>query len=445
MAMPASPWASGCNFMQILRFYLEIRTQMRNFAAKSEEMKKLFIALLALTVLTGCHKDKEEDRSADRTVLVYMSGENNLSSFAQKDLDELIIGSKSIGHNNLIVYVDRSSYKELPWLARLKDGQITDSVSIADMGISESDEYASDPAVMEKVIRYTINKYPSNNNDYALAFFGHGSGWLVKDSIAYTSMARNRAYGIDNGRNSESMDGKWLNIPSMKKVLEKFPRFSYIFFDCCNMQCLEVAYELRNVADYIIGSPAEIPAVGAPYITVAPAMMEKTTFWKSIVDRYAEQRASGYDLPLSVIKTSEMENLAHATKNALNASKENFSGSTYPNLSGLIHYYYTFSDKQLYYDANDFILKYAPTNEYNTWKQAFDKVVIYKIMADTWMTNLVPSWGIWNDFYGDFEMTEEKYGGVSMFIPQWKSQTTDNINIKQFGWYYAAGYESVGW
>ena len=407
-------------------------------------MKKLFIALLALTTLAACHKDHEEDRSAERTVLVYMSGENNLSSFVQNDLDELIAGSKSIGNNNLIVYVDRSSYKELPWLARLKDGLVTDSVSIADMGISDKDEYASDPAIMEKVIRYTINKFPSYNNDYALAFFGHGTGWLIRDSIAYTSMARNRAYGIDNGRNSESTDGKWMNIPSMRSVLSKFPRFSYIFFDCCNMQCLEVAYELRNVTDYIIGSPAEIPAVGAPYVTVAPAMMEKTTFWKSIVDRYAEQRASGYDLPLSVIKTSEMENLANATKTVLRTCSDSFNG-TYPDVSDLIHYYYTFSDKQQYYDANDFILKFASTNEYNAWKQALDKVVIYKKMAKKWMTNLVPKFGEWSTFYGDFEMTEEKYGGVSMFIPQWRFQSTENRYIEQFGWYYAAGYKDIKW
>ena len=408
-------------------------------------MKKIFIALLALTTLAACHKDDDESKKADRTVLVYMSGENTLSRYVQDDLDELITGSKSIGNNNLIVYVDRSSYKELPWLARLKDGQVTDSVSISDMGISDKDEYASDPAVMEKVIRYTIEHYPSNNNDYALAFFGHGSGWLMKDSIPYVSMARNRAYGIDNGRNSDATDdGKWLNIPSMQKVLSKFPKFSYLFFDCCYMQCLEVAYELRGVTDYIIGSPAEIPGVGAPYITVAPAMMEKTSFWKSIVDRYAEQRASGYDVPLSVVKTSEMENLAQATNIILKTCSERFNG-TYPDMSDLIHYYYSTRDKQTYYDANDFFLKFAPTNEYTAWKQALDKAVIYKKMAKKWMTNIVPKYGIWSDFYGDFEMTEEKFGGVSMFVPQWRFRYRDNRDINKLGWYYAVGYKNVNW
>ena len=34
---------------------------------------------------------------------------------------------------------------------------------------------------------------------------------------------------------------------------------------------------------------------------------------------------------------------------------------------------------------------------------------------------------------------------MSMFVPQWKLQTTDNKYIQKFGWYYAAGYDTVGW
>ena len=36
-------------------------------------------------------------------------------------------------------------------------------------------------------------------------------------------------------------------------------------FDDCNMTGVEVAYELRNNAHYIIGSPTEIMAYGMPY------------------------------------------------------------------------------------------------------------------------------------------------------------------------------------
>ena len=42
-------------------------------------------------------------------------------------------------------------------------------------------------------------------------------------------------------------------------------------------------------------------------------------------------------------------------------------------------------------------------------------------------------------------MKEEKFGGVSMYVPTLKQQNTQNKDIKQMGWYYAAGYNEIGW
>ena len=419
-------------------------------------MKKLLIAICAVAMLAACHKDDTEENEvkADRTVLVYISGECSLWDFIDDDLKEMKAGSQSIGDNNLLVYVDNATTGEIPWLARIHKGQITDSVSFTEIAkvmnldpaesLVKGDPYSSEAQVMEGVLRYAFQKFPSRNNDYGLVLWGHGSGWLIKDSISYTAMARQKAYGIDNGRNDKGYsadNGKWLNIPSMAKLLSKLPHLSFIFCDCCNMMCLEVAYELRNVTDYLIGTPAEIPGVGAPYNTVVPAMFEKTTFWKSIVDYYFKQRAGGFDVPLSVIQTNGMENLANATKTVLKNSASKI-GEGYPNTSGLIYYYYDSSSHQVFFDANDFILKYADTNEYNSWKQVLDKTVIYKKMATSWMINK----NSWPNYYGNyFTVTEEKYGGVSMFVPTYIQQTTDNKYIQQMQWYKAAGYNEIGW
>lgn len=419
-------------------------------------MKKLLIAICAVAMLAACHKDDTEENEvkADRTVLVYISGECSLWDFIDDDLKEMKAGSQSIGDNNLLVYVDNATTGEIPWLARINKGQITDSVSFTEIAkvmnldpaesLVKGDPYSSEAQVMEGVLRYAFQKFPSRNSDYGLVLWGHGSGWLIKDSISYTAMARQKAYGIDNGRNDKGYsadNGKWLNIPSMAKLLSKLPHLSFIFCDCCNMMCLEVAYELRNVTDYLIGTPAEIPGVGAPYNTVVPAMFEKTTFWKSIVDYYFKQRAGGFDVPLSVIQTNGMENLANATKTVLKNSASKI-GEGYPNTSGLIYYYYDSSSHQVFFDANDFILKYADTNEYNSWKQVLDKTVIYKKMATSWMINK----NSWPNYYGNyFTVTEEKYGGVSMFVPTYIQQTTDNKYIQQMQWYKAAGYNEIGW
>jgi hypothetical protein len=136
-----------------------------------------------------------------------------------------------------------------------------------------------------------------------------------------------------------------------------------------------------------------------------------------------------------------MENLANATKIVLKSIKARLGDDfAYPDMSGLIHYYYDKKKLNLFYDANDFILKYAETADYNSWKQALDKAVVHKKIASYWATD---KW--WDIYYIDFEMTDAKYGGVSMFVPTFYQQMTDNNTIKQLEWYKAAGYDEIGW
>ena len=253
-------------------------------------MKKLLMMICLAAALAACGSDDDEafaPQSVERTVVVYMSGENSLTSYVNGDLNEMKEGSRLIGPGSaLLVYVDKSSKKELPWLARIRDGQVTDSVSLSDMGINDADALSSDPHVFEDVLQYAVRHYPATR-DYGLVLWGHSSGWLVKDSVPYT-----RAYGVDNGRNDvSSNDGKWLNLPTMARVLQKLPHFKFIFADCCNFMCLESLYELRNVADYIIGSPAEIPAEGAPYSKMLPAMFQQDdNFYTAIGDATMSRR-----------------------------------------------------------------------------------------------------------------------------------------------------------
>ena len=225
------------------------------------------MALACLTLLSACSKDDDEKKTPQmRTVLVYMSAENSLSNYADADLKEIKDASIMLTEDDqLLVWFDRAKQNELPWLARIVNGQLKDSVSIADMQISDKDDYSSDPHVFEKVLTYAYGHYPAVDG-YGLVLWSHASGWLKADSIAYS-----RAYGVDNGSNSAySNNGPFLNIPTISRILEKQPHLEFIMGDCCNFMCLESIYELRNVTDYVVGSPAEIPDPGAPYATVCP-------------------------------------------------------------------------------------------------------------------------------------------------------------------------------
>lgn len=351
------------------------------------------ILTAGMMTLTACSSDddmmdygiptpSENQVGIERTVLVYMAGRNDLSDTLKLDFNEIKVGSRYISDKqNLLVFVRDYDGAVEPWLARIRNGEVTDSVSLSDMGIRSSDgeNRASDPAIMESVLQYAFRNYPSYKGEYGLVLWGHGSGWLMKEEV---NRQCTRAFGSGNGGYRYSDDERWINIPTLAQILKGMPHLKYIMADCCNFMCLENLYELRDVCGYIIGLPAEIPGQGAPYYDIVPCLFADGQFYTTIIDKY--YMSVNGRLPLTAVKTSERENLAQATRQAMQAVKEKI-GDTYADMTGLIHYYYT--DKP------------------------------------------------WRLIYSDFTVTAEKFHGVSMFVPQDPAKgnyAKYNDDIKEF-------------
>ena len=420
--------------------------------------KLMFMSILtaATTVsFTACTSDDDDrltndDWAADkgttrqvvqpeRTVLVYMAGKNNLTKnndsidYLQADLEEIKEGSMKLSDKDcVLVFVRRyqaDNNLETPWLARIWRGEVTDSVSVTDMGITTSDARACDPAVMERVMNYAYTKYAATQ-DYGLVLWGHGSGWMMENDMSTT-----RAYGQDNG-NYIGGSAKWMNVPTLNSILQRMPHMRFILCDCCCMMGLEDLYELRHVTDYMIGSPAEIPGQGAPYDAILPALFAKDSFCSLIVERY--HTSVNGELPLAAVKMSEMEHVAQATAQALQSVKTNLGGG-YADMKGIIHYGYVGNDivhkevNNFFYDAGDFMSRYASATDYQMWNEALSKAIVIKRIGYKWDTR-----NTWRNFYNDFEMTEERFHGVSMFVPQKPSDgryAKFNEDIKQMEWF----------
>lgn len=66
-----------------------------------------------------------------------------------------------------------------------------------------------------------------------------------------------------------------MNISDLVTVLDdNMPHFDFIMFDACFMMSVEVAYAVRDYADYYMGCPTENPGPGAPYDKVVPYMFK---------------------------------------------------------------------------------------------------------------------------------------------------------------------------
>lgn len=411
-------------------------------------MKKFKYILLCLLTLTACQKDEEEPRipqTADRTVMVYISGENNLSYFAQADINEMIEGYQSVSNSNtnLVLFVDRSNRYEKPFIARITKDK---SNPVDTLYKYSADFSAADPALFKEVLGRIAETCPAKS--YGLVLWGHANGWIIENQ---KKSAPRRAYGNDNGSDISGAS-LWLNIPDMRNAMEQLPfNWKFIFCDCCNMQNIEIAYEWKDVTEYIIASPAEITGVGAPYDVIVKDLFntDDESMYKGICDDYYaqvthEMHAGDEHMPISAVKTSAMEQLAAATRLVLPRVAEY---TAQPGaMSGLIYYYNVYTEKpnkeDAMYDMNNVIqnaLQDDPS-AYQNWRRAFDQAVVYSKTSLYWHTNTVQ--------LSRITETIDKQGVVSMFFPLEKYKNSYyhyNEAIKQMKWYQSVGWSEVGW
>ena len=397
---------------------------------------------MLLCLLTACSSSEEDTDpnilpKAETTVIIYMAAENNLSSYAAQNIDTIAKASAALnmGSNHLVAFVDKQS--DIPYIASFKDGKATKDTHY----ICSENFISSDPEKMYETLSWIQARYPANN--YALILWGHSSGWLTEnDTVAVSRQGTlPHAYGIDNST--------WINIPTLASVLNRLDRFKYIIADCCNFQCVEVAYELRNCCDYIIGSPAEIPIRGIPYGRLVPLLFNTTEQnILSMAECIYGQKVGGLQMPVSVIKTSELPQLAQATKSMVDLLYED---DKEPSTQKVIYY---FSDKtatgRSMYDMKDIFytnLHADNATAYGQWLQAYDKTVIYqKINFDNpeWITDPKAV----NIIFYAMTVKPEKFGGCSMFFPlkRYANATSSyarnyNSNILKLQWPHAAGLE----
>lgn len=417
-------------------------------------MNKILYFLLAAVLLTGCQKDSSDDgidiEAVRHTVLVYMSAENNLSYYAQGDINEMITGRKKVGNDcDLILYVDRAITGEKPFIARIYNR--TDH-PVDTLYQYPSDFYSSDPTLFQEVIERMVS-YSPYAEDYGIVFWGHANGWIMEND---GKNVFRRAYGSDDGHNAGSSSTveptRWINIPDMAKALQQTGiHWRYLFFDCCNMQNVEVAYELRHVTDYIIAAPSESTGVGAPYDNIVKDFFiaDDQRMYSSICHDYYEQKTDAKgnidpkgdcQMPICAIKTSQMQVLADATRQILPDITE-WLKTSHPTQN--VIYYYTYNKdrgdmEKIMYDMKHMIRKALASKpeKYDVWETAFRETVCYGEYSLKWHTNLVN----FSDFAG---ATIDDQGCISMFFPLEKYAQAShpyNEDIKKTQWYQAIGW-----
>lgn len=237
---------------------------------------------------SGTTGSTSNSAGAKWTYLVYMSADNNLSSAALKDINEMEkIGSTS--DVNIVVQADFSQqyspgvYSGAPVTFR---GRIEHDSNVSQ--ISSPLQSAGANLDMGKgqtltdFINWAKQAYPAQN--YALVLWSHGAGWKISRGTG----------GIQRGALQDETSGSLMRLPDIANAVQQSGiKFGLINFDACLMGMAEVARYLQNGASYLVASEETEPGDGDDYEhtlaqLVANPNMSAQQLGKTIAETYKQ-------------------------------------------------------------------------------------------------------------------------------------------------------------
>lgn len=321
-----------------------------------------FITIFCSIIAISCGSSDEPGNKQEpkRTVLVYMVADNTLgNTYDTQDLKEMTeaVSKDCLNGGRLIVYHSR------PGTNRGNAPQLLD---ITKDGIVTLKDYPDDPSIYSvsperigEVIADTKRLAPAD--DYGLVLWSHANGW-----IEYADDFRARSFGDDRSRH--------ITIGGLASALEG-TYFSFIYFDCCLMGNIEVAYEFRHLTPQIVASPTELSVSGMPYNLNVPEFFAVGTpnmllAAQNTYDWYASGQNGDNRCQMVVINTEPIDRLAAATRDIFMKLDD------YPaDAQGIQGYGY--DTKCWSYDMKDYIEKIAAGHPLllNAWLTEFNSTI----------------------------------------------------------------------
>ncbi len=364
-------------------------------------LKYIIISLVAI-VAVACDplgNEMPQFKVKDKTVLVYMAGNNNLSGNALENLEDLKKGYVPT-EDNLLVYYHIP--QQNPLLLRLFKDE-TGAV-VQDTVYRFGERNSAKAESLKNAMQVTHTMFPAQ--EYGLFLWSHGTGWLPAGH--YT-----KSFGEENGVEME--------ITELVKAIPY--KLSYVIFDACLMGCVEVAYQMKDSVEYVISSPAEILASGFPYTKVMQHLFAANTDLEAVAmeyfSYYNQMNGMYRSATISLVKTAALKEVADAAKVVFDKYRDNIATLNYNSVQGYYRY-----DKHWFYDLGDFISNIAPYEDAKPVLDALDKAVLYKAATPDFL---------------EISIDPSKYSGLGTYIPISPSDPELDAFYKKLDWNIATG------
>ena len=223
---------------------------------------------------------------------------------------------------------------------------------------------------------------------YTMIIGCHGMGWLPVYEMKVRSAPHMKMHweyqGVPLTRYFGGLTAEYqTDIKSLASgIANAGMKMEYILFDDCYMSSIEVAYELKDVTKYLIGSTSEMMAYGMPYAAIGEYLLGNPDYQSGCEEFY--NFYSTYEImpcgTLAVTDCSELENMAAIIK-SIN-SKYSFDKSLRGTIQRLDGY-----TPVIFYDFADYITSLC--NDpilLNQFREQLNHLVPYKTHTKNFYT-----------------------------------------------------------
>lgn len=308
---------------------------------------------------------------AERTMMFYYLG-MSLKSFYDTNLAtvEKCVENGSLGDTRVLVFIQSSQNSGSLYEIFYDKGLgkiVRDPIATYDLPQLYSEQ------MLSEIFCDMTERAPAK--EYGLFIGSHGRGWIPKNSA---SLGGSSTYSTFSAEHLESIwtpapgaimvrhigdtTSTQLDTTEIAGALKSTGcHLSYIIFDACYMANVESAYDLKEVTDYILGSPCEIIANGMPYGDILPIMASTSPLLdrlndsaKAFVDYYKNNRQGAYSSACSaVIDCSQLDALAEVTKR-VNGSLQRIDPNSVQSYDGIN---LTRNPTHIFFDMEDYVIK----------------------------------------------------------------------------------------
>lgn len=402
-------------------------------------------ALFMIAAAGCCKNNLDEPIKENRKVLLfYECGFNNLGDYIKSNMESPNRGLPSgyipeKGEDVLLVYSRIAENGHTPvnsYLRRIyktsKGKVISDTLKVFG-----KETIAASPSTLSAVLNLVKEKFPAKG--YGMVVSSHGSGWLPagyyyspsrfendhkgevgtsRQGIAAQSVGHPRLpvpegdlpdtdpfYGMTRSIGQDyTKDSYYGHEMSVSEFVDAIPyHLDYILFDMCYTAGVEMAYALKDKADYLGLSPAEVLGDGMfNYTKITSFLLNRETpdlegLFKDSFEMYDKQSGLYRSSTVNLVRTSGLDNLASVCARMINEYSDALADAPVDDIQG----YYR-QGRHYFYDLVDIFEKCGASKaDLEDLDKAVDGCVIYKNST--------------GQFLEEYDI--KAYSGFSMYLP----------------------------